>query len=107
MWTWITQTPELDLTAVLCDNEVYAASIGYLCNDTYLIHMTTVKESYRGLGLGTLVRQAQIDLAAPAYVVLLASDQSNNVLTRSSLDAHVSMMRSLGMPRRTQARSSR
>jgi len=96
MWTWITQMPELDVTAVLCDSEVYAASIGYLRNDTYLMHMTAVKEGYRGLGLGTLVRQAQINFAAPTYVVLLASDQTNDVLTRSSLDAQISMMSSCG-----------
>ena len=95
MWTWITQTPGIYVTAVLVDEQVYGASLGlnYEPDDVYLTHMTAIKPAYRGLGLGTLIRRLQT-ASKPRFVASLSAHYANiSDDGKTAVDAQISMMR--------------
>ena len=98
MWAWITQTPGIDVTAVMADEKVLAATLGLL-NETdgvYLTHMTAVQPAYRNLGLGTLMRQVQT-LRKTRHVVSLSADSVHFTDDgKTAVDAQITMLRACG-----------
>jgi len=62
IWEWMTQVPGLDVTVFFINDTVVAAGLGYFndVTNTWLTHLTNVRNGLQGAGLGRLLRLNQL-----------------------------------------------
>ena len=99
MWTWITSTPGIDVTAIFADKVVCGASLGlhYRPDNVYLTHMTAVRKELRTLGIGTFMRSLQTQSTGCPMILSLSANHSHSTdLGQSAVSAQTHMMESCG-----------
>ena len=103
IWEWMTQVPGLDVTVFLINDTLVAAGLGYFndATNTWLTHLTNVRNGLQNAGLGRLLRLKQINSLfhnrlkqrGPSESPLKALSLSNNVAEAGSTKTAVDFQR--------------